>query len=155
MDSILVIIGDVVPHQTAQMNFIEDDHMVEKIAATTLDRAFGNPVLLWTRGACPCGLRAAGGKQIGYLFAKLGIAIVNHISVWSWFLKSFSQLLHNPMFSRMFCHIEMEDVSAAVFDSKETIQDSEGESRYGEEVRGRDDLAVIARESDPEFPCRP
>ena len=32
-------------------------------------------------------------------------------------------------------------------------QDSEGESRHGEEVHGRDDLAVIAQESSPEFPC--
>jgi len=40
-----------------------------------------------------------------------------------------------------------------VFDDEETIQDSKSEGRHGEEVHGRDDFAVIAQESSPEFPC--
>jgi hypothetical protein len=39
-----------------------------------------------------------------------------------------------------------------VFDDEETIQDSKSEGRHGEEVHGRDNFAVIAQESSPEFP---
>ena len=49
----------------------------------------------------------------------------------------------------MFRDIEMEDLASTVFDDEETIQDSEGEGRHGEEVHGRDDLAVIAEKSRP------
>jgi hypothetical protein len=47
----------------------------------------------------------------------------------------------------------MEDLASTMFDHKKTIQDSERESWHGEEVHGRDGLAVIAQESSPAFPC--
>ena len=47
----------------------------------------------------------------------------------------------------------MENLASIVFDDEETIQDSEREGRHGEEVHGRDDFAVIAQESSPQFPC--
>ena len=51
----------------------------------------------------------------------------------------------------MFRDVEMEDPASTMFDDEKTIQDSEGESRHGEEVHRRDDLAVIAKESRPEL----
>ena len=53
----------------------------------------------------------------------------------------------------MFRDVEMENLASIVFDDEETIQDSKSEGRHGEEVHGRDDFAVIAQESSPEFPC--
>jgi hypothetical protein len=53
----------------------------------------------------------------------------------------------------VFRNIEMEDPAATAFDDKETIQNSEGKGWNREEVHGRDDLAVIAQEGSPEFPC--
>ena len=53
----------------------------------------------------------------------------------------------------MFGDVEMEDLASTVFDHEKTIQDSERKSWYGEEVHGRNGLAVIAQESSPEFPC--
>src|ERR1700751_3006427 len=35
MRPVLVIVGDVFVHQTLQMSFVEDDHMVEQIASAT------------------------------------------------------------------------------------------------------------------------
>ena len=47
--------------------------------------------------------------------------------------------------------VEMENLASIVFDDEETIQDSEGEGRHGEEVHGRDGLAVIAQEAVQSF----
>jgi len=58
-------------------------------------------------------------------------------------------LLHYPGAGRVFGDIEMEDLAPTVFDDEETVQDSEGESRHGEEVHSRDDVAMIAKESRP------
>src|SRR5687768_15642232 len=59
----------------------------------------------------------------------------------------------NKMARWVFCDVEMENLASIVFDDEETIQDSEGEGRHGEEVHGRDDLVVIAQEGSPELPC--
>jgi hypothetical protein len=44
VDSVLVIIGDVVPNQTAKMNLIEDNHMVEKLSSTASNPAFRDSI---------------------------------------------------------------------------------------------------------------
>jgi len=48
--------------------------------------------------------------------------------------KGLPQLLHNPRASWVFRYIEMEDPAPIGFDDKETIQDSKGEGRHGEEI---------------------
>jgi hypothetical protein len=45
MNSVVMIVVDIFPHQTFQMAFIKDDDMVKKIAAARLDEPFGDPVL--------------------------------------------------------------------------------------------------------------
>ena len=44
MDSVCVIIRDVIPDQTAQMNVIEDDQVIEKLSATASDPAFRDSI---------------------------------------------------------------------------------------------------------------
>ena len=39
-----MIIRDVFPDQTAQMNLIEDDYVIEKLSATTFDPAFRDSI---------------------------------------------------------------------------------------------------------------
>lgn len=48
-------------------------------------------------------------------------------------------------------NIEMDDLPPAVFDDKETVQDSKGESRYGEEIHSGNGFTMITQESSPEL----
>ena len=127
--------------------------MIEKLSATASNPAFRDSILARAHRANACGLHAAGCQQIGYLPAKLGITIQDRIAVRTRFRKRFPQLLRYPGASWVFGDVEMEDLASTVFDHEKTIQDSERESWHGEEVHGRDGLAVIAQESSPEFPC--
>jgi len=43
--SVIVIIADVVGHESLQMPFVEHDHMVEQIATAIPNPAFGNAIL--------------------------------------------------------------------------------------------------------------
>ena len=146
-----MIIRDVISDQTAQMNVIEDDQVIEKLSATASDPAFRDSILPRACRAYACGFHAAGCKQLGYLLAKLGIPIQDRIAVRTRFRKCFPQLLHYPWTGRVFRDVEMEDPASTLLDDEETIQDMEGEGRYGEKVHGRDDLAMIAKESRPEL----
>ena len=131
------------------MNLIEDDQVIEKLSATASDPAFRDSILPWACRAYAPGFQAAGCQQLGYRLAKLAVSIKNRIAVPTRFRKCFLQLLHYPRAGRVFRDIEMEDLASNLFDDEQTVQDSEGERRHGEEVHGRDDLAVIAKESRP------
>ena len=75
--------------------------------------------------------------------------IKDRIAVRTRFWKSFSELLRYPVACRVFRDVEMEDLASTMFDDEKAIQDSEGQSRYGEEVHSCDHLAMIAKESSP------
>src|SRR5262245_32230876 len=124
---------------------------MEKLSTTASDPPFCDSILPGARRASACGLHTAGSQQLGYILAKLGITIQDRIAVRTRFRKRFPELLHYPEASRVFRDVEMEDPASPMFDDEKTIQDSEGERRHGEEVHGRDDLAVIAKESRPAF----
>ena len=60
MDSVRVIIRDVIPDHTAQMNVIEDDKVIEQLPATTSDPAFRHSILPGACRAYASGFHAAG-----------------------------------------------------------------------------------------------
>ena len=122
--------------------------MVEN-SATAPDPAFRDSILPRACRAYACRFHAAGCKQLGYLLAKLSVTIKNRIAVRTRFWKCFPQLLHYPLAGRVFHDVEMEDPASTVCDDEKTIQDSEGEGWHGEEVHGRNGLAVIAQGSRP------
>ena len=135
------------------MNIIEDDQVIEKLSTTASDPPFCDSILPRACRASACKLDAAGCQQLGYILAKLGITIQDRIAARTRFRKRFSQLLHYPVAGGVFGDVAMENLASIVFDEEETIQDSKGQGRHGEEVHGCDDLAVIAQESSPEVPC--
>jgi hypothetical protein len=153
MDSVRMIIGDVILEETTQVNLVACNYVIQEISAAASDPTFCNSILPKTCGAYAFRLHCAGSQEIGYFLTKLAITIENRVAVKTRFPEGLPQLLHNPRAGRMFRDIEVEDPPPAVFDDKETIQDPEGESGYSEKVHGRDDLAVIAQKSSPEFPC--
>src|SRR5215475_6212061 len=63
--------------------------------------------------------------------------------------KRFSWLRDDPNGRRMRGHIDVEDPAALMLDDKETVQNSEGHGRHGEEVEGDDRLAVVANKGQP------
>jgi hypothetical protein len=148
-----MIVRDVIPDQTTQMSLVQDDQVIKKLSATAPDPTFRNSILPRAGWAYACGFHATGGKQLGYLVAKLAVTIKNRMAVRTGFRKCFSQLLHYPAAGRVFGDVEVEDLASTVFDDEKTIQDSERESWHGEEVHCRNGFAVIAQESSPEFPC--
>jgi len=58
MHPVIVIVADVIVHRALQMPFIENDHMVEQIAAAVAGPSFGNAVFPQTAEAGPLGLDA-------------------------------------------------------------------------------------------------
>ena len=81
MSSIIVIIGNVIPKQTAQMDFINYNHMVEKLSAATPDPALSNSILPRTLKACPFGADSTRYQKISRVIAKFLVSIEYHIPI--------------------------------------------------------------------------
>jgi hypothetical protein len=75
-----MIIRDVIPDQTAQMNVIEDNQVIEKLSATASDPAFSDSILPRACRAYVHTFYAARPQHIGNLLAKLGITIQDRVA---------------------------------------------------------------------------
>jgi hypothetical protein len=73
VDSVREIIRDVIPHQTAPINVIEDNYVIEKLSATTSDPAFRDSILPRACGASAHGFHAVRCQHVGHLLAKLAV----------------------------------------------------------------------------------
>ena len=138
MSSIVVIIADVIIHQSLQVPFIENDHMVEQIAAAITDPALGNAVLPRTSEAGPIGLDAEALHCVDNLFIELCAAIKDQIARSRIVGECLTQLLNNPGASWMPGHIAVKDTPPVMRDNEEAIQHAESQRRDGEEVHCRD-----------------
>ena len=135
------------------MRLMEGNYVVEEFPATAFNAAFGYCILPGACRAYPFGFYPAGCKQVYCLVPEFGITIENRVAIRTRFRKSFPQLLNYPRSGRMFRDIEVEGPASTVFDDEKAIQKPEGKGWDGEEVHGWDDLAMIAKESSPEFAC--
>jgi hypothetical protein len=115
MDSILMIVRNVITDQTAQMKFVQDNHMIQELVSAASYPSFRDSILPGTCRAYAFRLHCAGSQKIGYFLAKLAITIENRVAVGTRFRECISQLLHYPDACRMFRNVEMENPAAAVF----------------------------------------
>ena len=68
MNSIHVIVGNVIADQTTQVSLIENDHMIKNVSATTSNPALRDSVLPRTFEACPLGFDAGEYQKIRDIF---------------------------------------------------------------------------------------
>jgi hypothetical protein len=149
MRSVLVVIADVLIHQTFQMAFVENDYMVEQIATAVANPALGDTVLPRTSITCPLGLDAKILDRVDDFFIELCAAIKDQVTRRRVVRKCLAELLNRLCAGRMLGHIEMKNAPPVMQDDKEAIQHSEGQRWYSEEIHGRDSSRMIAQKSRP------
>ena len=66
-----MVIRNIITDQAAQVRFIEDNYMVEKLSAADSDPALRDPILPGASVANPLWLNAGGNKKFSYIFAEL------------------------------------------------------------------------------------
>ncbi len=80
MRPVLVIIADVLVHQTFQMPLVQDRHMIEQITAAVVDPTFGNAILPRTSKAGSLGLDAEALHCVDDFFIEVCTAIEDQIA---------------------------------------------------------------------------
>jgi hypothetical protein len=80
MCSVVVVVPDVIGHQSLEMMFVEHNHMVEQIAATAANEALGHAILPGTSVAGPLGLDAKALHSFDYIAVKVRAAIEDQMA---------------------------------------------------------------------------
>jgi hypothetical protein len=80
MRSVVVVITDLVIRQAFEVPIIENDDMIELIAATVTDPSLRNTILPWTSVACLLGLNAEALHRVDHFAVKLYAVIKDQIA---------------------------------------------------------------------------
>ena len=150
---VVVVVPDVFIHEAFQMLLVQNNHMIEQVAAAVADPALGNTVLPRTSEAGPLGLNAEALDGLDHLRIEAGTAIKDQIAWCRVVRERLAQLLNHPGARRVLGHVAMQDAPPVMCNDEEAIEDSEGERRHGEEVHRRNRLAMVVQECHPPL-CR-
>src|ERR1700751_960566 len=151
MRPVLVIVGDVFLHQTLQMSFVEDDHMVEQIASATPNPAFCDAILPRTSETRPRWLDTKAFHGTDHFSVKVDRSIEDQITGRGIVGKCLAQLLNHPGTVWMLGQVEMENPSPVMCNDEEAIEHAESKCRHGKEIHRGDRLSVIVQKNRPPF----
>ena len=154
MRPVFVVVANILVNESFQVAFVEHDHVVEQIAATTPHEAFRNPILPRALETGPLGLSTEALDSLDHVFVEVRSAVEDQVAWCGVIGKGFTELLHNPSACWIPSHVEVKNLTPVMQDDKEAIEHAECESGYGEEIHSGDGFAMIAQECRPSF-CRP
>src|ERR1035438_8570484 len=134
MRPVLMVVTDVLTHQSFQMPFVENDDMVEQVPTAVPDSTLRDAILPRTLEAGPFGLDPEASDCVDHFFIEVRSAIKDQEFRGRVERKCLAQLLSNPGRGRMFGHIAMENSPPTVRNDEEAVENAEGERRYDEEI---------------------
>src|ERR1035437_4223889 len=124
MRPVLVVVMDVLFHVAFQMPFIENDHMVENVAAAVSYPAFRNTVLPRTAETGSLGLDAEVLHRVDHFFTELCAAIKDQVAGRRVIGERLAQLLHGLGAGRVFGHIAVKDAPPVMRNDKEAVENT-------------------------------
>jgi len=107
MSPVFVIVDQVGRHQSFEMPLVQDDRVVQQVAAATSNPTLSNTVLPRTAKSRASWLASHVPHDRNHIGPELGASVEDQESVRLFVSPSFSQLLHNPKRTGISRHIEM------------------------------------------------
>src|ERR1017187_5123385 len=150
---VLVVVTDVLAHQTLQMPFVYYDDMIQQVPAAVADEALGDAVLPRVAEAGPLGLDSEALDDADDLSVEVGGAVEYQVLRSRVIREGLAQLLCDPNTARMPGKVAVQDAPPVMGDDEEAIEHAEGQRRHGEEVHRSNRFTVILQERRPSF-CR-
>src|SRR5215471_124694 len=105
MNSVLLMVADIITHEPKQMSFVQRDDMVQYLPPTTSHPAFRGSILPRRLNACPLRFQTRRLQKRDHVSIEFRIAVEDHIAVWTSFRKGLTQLLDDPIRCRMAGHV--------------------------------------------------
>jgi len=147
--TVLVIVGDVIFHESLQMALVHHKHMAEQIPAAIADKALRDSVLPRALKARSLGLNTKALDRINHIVIEARAAIEDQRARRGVIRKRFPQLLDYPRTRRVPGHVEVNNTPAFMRDHEEPVKHAECDGRHGEEVHCGDRFTMVAQEGCP------
>jgi len=135
------------------MPSVENDHMVEQIAAAVSDPTLGNTVLPGASEASSLGLNPEALDRRKYLFIEIRPTIKDQLGERGIKRECLAQLLRHPCTGRVSGHIEVQNAPPIMGDDEEAVQCAEGKRRRGEEIHRGYCFTMVVQKRRPSL-CR-
>src|SRR5271166_5977005 len=149
MSAIIVVVANAFRHETLKMALVENDDVVEQVAAAVADETLRQAVLPRTFESCPLRLCAESLDCLDHFRAEDRVPVVDQIPGRCVVGKRLAQLLGNPGGTRIPGDIEVNHAPSIVREDEETVEHAEAESGHGKEIHRRDSFPMIAQKSRP------
>ena len=144
-------VAHVITDQPAKMLLVQRDDMVQDLAAAIPDPAFRDSVLPGRLDARSLGFQTRCFQECDDFTVELRVAVEDDVTIRGSLGKSLTQLLDNPLRSRVSCCVEVQDLAPSVFDDEEALQQFECHGRHGEEIERDDHLAMVLEKGQSAF----
>src|SRR5438105_1733144 len=149
MGPVLVVVADVLAHQTFQMPLVEHYYIAKQVTSAITYPAFGNAVLPWASEAGSLRLDARdcyGADNFPVeVRGSVEIQIARRRIIW----ECPAKMLRYPLAARMTGHAAVENAPPVMRDDEETVEHAEGQRRHGKEIHRGDRLSVVAQKGLP------
>ena len=149
VNAVLLMIGDVIANESAQMGFIQRNDVIEKLATAASDPAFGSSILPGRLDPSSLYFQPGRFQEIGNSSIELRVMVENDITAAHSLRESLAELLQGPFSGGMTGHVEVQDLASAMVDHKQAIQKLERDGWDREEIECDDHLAVVLKEGQP------
>ena len=147
--SVLVVVTDVLIHEALQMPLIENDHVVEQIAAAVTNPALGDAVLPGATKVGSFRLDAEAPDSIDDFFIEIAATVEDQVARRGVVRECLAQLLNNPCAGRMPGSVKMQNPPPVMRDDEETVKHAEGERLHSKEIHCGDSFPMIAEKRRP------
>src|SRR5215469_7496186 len=127
MRPIVMIEAHVLSHESLQMSFIENEHVIKQFSSAASYPTFRDAVLPRAAIGRAHGLASHLPHGRNHILAELGIVIKEQELVRRRIRPPFSQLLHDPERVRLARHAETQNLASVVANNKEAIQHAKSE----------------------------
>src|SRR5258708_2365416 len=149
MRPVLVVVADVLVHQSLQVPFVQNDDVIQKISSAISQPAFGDAVLPWASEVGLLGSDTEALHRADDLLIEVRSAIEDQITRRCIVRKCFAQLLCDPQTTWMPGDVAVENPPSVVCNDEEAVEDTEGQRRHGKEIHRCNRFSVVLQESRP------
>src|SRR6478609_3497594 len=149
VNAVLLMIGDVIANESAQMGFIQRNDVIEKLATAASDPAFGSSILPGRLDPSSLYFQPGRFQEIGNSSIELRVMVENDITAAHSLREGLAELLQGPFSGGMTGHVEVQDLASAMVDHKQAIQKLERDGWDREEIECDDHLTVVLKEGQP------
>ena len=149
VNSFLMMIGDVIANDSAQMGFIQRNDVIENLATAASDPAFGSSILPGRLDPSSFYFQPRRFQEIRNPSIKFRVVVENDIAAAHRVRKGLAKLLQRPLSGRLTGHVEVQDLASTMVDNKQTVQKLERDGWDREEIECDDHLTVVLKEGQP------